>query len=326
MKAYIQIIILAAVALCVWYVVQMEDFDSNGPTQKKSPEVNDRGGSVVGSDDSHSQYGSEESSIDESNSEKPSSTQQQSGHQAESTGVSPVRSAFNYEIPIASAYELQAAQGPGERKESLRNLSVWMEICEEPELTSHVHASSISDNASIGSKVGVFCEGFSTETVREINEHVNDSLQRTSDGSNDSSSFNQLIRNEGVRTAAESALTQLQEALNNLDFGRTLQLVWQLGSIPGITTNLGDAEIERAISRSPKVFDAVAVSLYCHTLASCGPDHPVTIFICLRHWPSRECADPRDVHDAIRQLLTGKEYDEYLEMSSFITARIRSPR
>jgi len=236
-----------------------------------------------------------------------------------------IRSALRYEQPILSALEWAASlQDPTGNNTFERNAAVWMIICKDDELVSRSSASGARSRHAIQSNLVTFCEGFSEDTVETIDQFIQSKAQRFSQGNNRHAELMNLSQSRGADTAVEQAIASIAVALVRLDYAQVLELVWLAGLLPSISPEPMDPNVERAMSGDAQVAFAVSAALYCRRLGDCQSMHPVVLLLCQQMWPDRQCSNPRDIHDAIRQLLTGSEYEEYLAMVNFINARIGS--
>lgn len=234
-----------------------------------------------------------------------------------------IRSALRYEQPILSALDWDtASHGDLGTSAVTRNAAIWMTICKNESLVSRVSASGVSEQEGIASALSTFCEGFSEDIEAEIEQFSKSEADRFSRGDNTHSELMQLSQTRGAGAAVDQAIASMAASLKRLDYAQVLELVWLAGLLPSISPGPTDPEVKHAMSGDAQVAFAVSAAVYCRYLGDCQSRHPVVLLLCQQMWPDRQCTAPRDIHDAINQLLTGAEYEEYLAMVNFITARL----
>lgn len=238
-------------------------------------------------------------------------------------GENAIRSALRYEQPILAALEWDmASQDDSETSPVVENAAVWMTICENVGLVSQVNAEEGPDREATAANLETFCEGFSENTKAQIEQLVQDAMNRISRGERKHPELMQLSETRGAGAAVDAAIASMPAALQRLDYARLLELVWLAGLLPSISSGPRDPALNQTLSSDTQVAFAVSASLYCRHVGGCRSDHPVVLLLCQQMWPDRRCSAPRDIHDAIRQVLTGVEHEAYLSMVDFITARI----
>src|SRR6056297_409382 len=241
-----------------------------------------------------------------------------------SVGKDSIRSALRYEQPILAALEWNiASQEESDTSSLARNAGVWMTICKNENLVSQLRAEEVSDREDLASKLGTFCDGFSEEIEEDIDRFLQTEAGRFSRGGSSHSELMRLSETLGAGAAVDGAIASMPAALERLDYAQVLELVWLTGLLPSISPGPVDPEIRGQLSDDAQVAFAVSASMYCRHIGDCQARHPVVLLLCQQMWPDRQCSAPRDIHDAVDQLLTGAEYEEYLSMINFITARIQ---
>jgi len=107
--------------------------------------------------------------------------------------------------------------------------------------------------------------------------------------------------------AADFLANELDRALQQGSLSRTLGLLGQLHArnLISIRDRNGDTVLP-PIASEVKVTEALAAYLLCQRIGGCGASNALVLRLCygLELW---ECTTPRDLYDALEQLLSGQE-------------------
>lgn len=233
---------------------------------------------------------------------------------------SPIQNAFSGESSIIEALKSMAYDGRIGYDSLVQNLALWEPLCSIN--SSRLIESGLVDdgdeNQTEEDKVETFCRDFPSDFSGELDDFLSVQLIETSQGVNGWSRRLSSIEDFGADIALESAVNDLENALDLGNYAAVADIVWFLG-FSGLLENR-DRFIPGAFA-DPEVLIAVSSSLFCLSLGGCSGQHLVTWSLCLQ-FQERQCSNPDSIHHAVEQILTGHELDLFYRVHQAILARL----
>lgn len=235
--------------------------------------------------------------------------------------ISPVQDAFSGQSSITEALKSIARNGRIDYDGLVKNLALWEPLCSanSSRLIESGLIEKTDETTPKDIEVAAFCRAFPSDFSRELSEFLSIDLEETFEGQNDWSRRLNSVENLGADLALESAIHDLQTALDWGDYAAIAEIVWFLGYSGLLEERAEKDKFIPGIFADPEVLIVVSSSLFCLRLGGCSGQHPVTMSLCLQ-FRERQCSNPGSIDHAVEQILTGYELDLFYRMRQSILA------
>ena len=222
---------------------------------------------------------------------------------------------LNYEASVVDTYKELAIEREMSYEAAMKNVALWGQICSAADEKIHEiygESGELDGSNSIIENVSELCEDLSRDIQDEINDLLDAEIITPSEETW-MTEVRSTLDDFGRDAAFDRAIDQLSRSLDSYNYALSLDTVWFLGTS---FTMYDDPRSEfdySYLSSDVEVIFSVGAKLFCEHLGGCNGQHPVTLQLCLQ-FNDRRCTNPLSITNAIDQILTGAEHQEFLEM------------
>lgn len=219
---------------------------------------------------------------------------------------------FAYELSLVDGFAEMALSRGWSHDAQMKNLSIWHGLCSAADADVSALLSASNTGTATVADIEKLCADYDSvmqaiEDVLEVEE-----IEREF-GMDERTRLESSLEDFGPDFATRSAIAELAQALDALNYARALEIVWFLGlfDFAGVSEELS------VYSRrpNPETVFAVTTAIFCGNIGGCDSDHPLTLNLCFLFQDLPCGRAPASVYDAIDQILTGHEIDTFNEMN-----------
>lgn len=224
---------------------------------------------------------------------------------------------LRYEASVVDTYKQLAIDREFDYEAAIKNIALWDPVCSAADEKIHEiygeRRESDGSNSVIGN-IESLCKDFSRDMESEITDLLDAEIITPSEETW-MTELRSALNDFGRDPAFDRAIDQLSRSLERYNYALSLDTIWFLGTSFTMHNDLGSEFKYNYLSSDVEVIFSVTAQLFCEQLGRCNGQHPVTLQLCLQ-FNDRRCTNPTSIANAIDQILTGSERQEFLQMHS----------